>query len=206
MELEQALKIFRRTGVMKEGHFKLTSGRHSDRYMQCAQLFQYPEDSMQVCTEIARFFREKNVTLVAGPALGGIVMAYEVARILCASGASVRNIFAEREDGVMALRRGFEVETGERALVVEDVVTTGGSVKEVRGLLRGRGAEVGGVGAIVDRSGGVASGGAVEFHAADSRTPLPFYAVATLSVTSWEPDACPLCRQGVPIAKPGSRK
>jgi orotate phosphoribosyltransferase len=201
MELEQAMEIFWRTGVLWEGHFKLTSGRHSDRYMQCAQLFQYPEDSMKVCGEIARFFRDKKVNLVAGPALGGIVMAYEVARILCASGARVRNIFAEREDGIMTLRRGFHAEAGERALVVEDVVTTGGSAKEVMELLHARGVEVVGVGAIVDRSDG-----AVEFRVANSASPLPFHAVATLSITSWEPDECPLCRQGLPIAKPGSRK
>ena len=97
MVLEQAMELFRRTGVTQEGHFKLTSGRHSNCYMQCARLFQYPEESKNVCTEIAEFFRDKNVDLVVGPALGGIIMAYEVARILCADG-SVRNVFAEREN------------------------------------------------------------------------------------------------------------
>jgi orotate phosphoribosyltransferase len=199
MLLEQAMELFRRTGVMQEGHFKLTSGRHSDRYMQCARLFQYPEESMKVCTEIAEFFRDKDVDLVAGPAIGGIVMAYEVARILCAQGAEVRNIFAERENGVMTLRRGFQVEAGQRALVVEDVVTTGGSVKEVIGLLHTQGVEVVGVGAVVDRSNGT-----VEFRAANAG--VPFHAFAALNVESWEADACPLCRQGLPIVKPGSRK
>jgi orotate phosphoribosyltransferase len=189
MELEQALEIFRRTGVMQEGHFKLTSGRHSDRYMQCARLFQYPEDSARVCGEVAEAFRGKGVDLVAGPALGGIIMAYEVARIL-----GVRNVFAEREAGAMTLRRGFQVSAGERALVVEDVVTTGGSVKEVMELLRSQGAEVIGVGAVVDRSNG-----AVDFG-------VPFYPLAAMSVESWEPDACPLCQRGLPIVKPGSRK
>ncbi|MDR1621345.1 MAG: orotate phosphoribosyltransferase [Synergistaceae bacterium] len=199
MSLEQAMELFRRTGVMQEGHFKLTSGRHSDRYMQCARLFQYPAESAKVCTEIVEFFRDKNVDLVAGPAIGGIVMAYEAARILCTYKAGVRNIFAERENGVMTLRRGFQVEPGQRALVVEDVVTTGGSVKEVIELLHAQGVEVVGVGAVVDRSNG-----AVEFKAADSK--IPFHAFAALNVESWEPDACPLCRQGLPIVKPGSRK
>ncbi|MDR2136704.1 MAG: orotate phosphoribosyltransferase [Synergistaceae bacterium] len=189
MELEQALEIFRRTGVMQEGHFKLTSGLHSDRYMQCARLFQYPEDSIRVCAEIAEAFRDKGLDLVAGPALGGIIIAYEVARIL-----GVRNVFAEREDGTMTLRRGFQVSAGERVLVVEDVVTTGGSVKELMALLRSQGAEVVGVGSVVDRSNGI-----VDFG-------VPFYPLAAMNVKIWEPDACPLCRQGVPIVKPGSRK
>jgi orotate phosphoribosyltransferase len=201
MDKEQALALLRRTGVMREGHFKLTSGRHSDRYMQCAQLFQYPEDSAAVCAEVARFFEDKNVGLVAGPAIGGIIMAYEVARLLGARGAGARgagarSVFAEREDGVMTLRRGFEgsVKEGGRAIVVEDVVTTGGSVKEVVALLKSRGAEVVGVGSVVDRSNG-----AVDFG-------VPFYALLSLEIASWEPDSCPLCRQGLPIVKPGSRK
>ncbi|MCL2008973.1 MAG: orotate phosphoribosyltransferase [Synergistaceae bacterium] len=188
MTLERALEIFRRTGVMLEGHFKLTSGRHSDRYMQCARLFEHPGDSALICAETAEAFKDKNVDLVAGPAIGGIIMAYEVARIL-----GVRNVFAERENGVMTLRRGFAAVPGSRALVVEDVVTTGGSVKEVIELLRGRGVEVAGVGAVVDRSNG-----AVDFG-------VPFHAVAAMSVESWEADDCPLCRQGFHMTKPGSR-
>ncbi|MDR2181028.1 MAG: orotate phosphoribosyltransferase [Synergistaceae bacterium] len=198
MLLEQAIELFQRTGVMQEGHFKLTSGQHSNRYMQCAKLFQYPKESMKVCEEIAEFFRDKDVDLVAGPAIGGIVMAYEVARILCARGAEVRSIFAERENGVMTLRRGFQVEAGQRALVVEDVVTTGGSVKEVIEILRAQGAEIVGVGSVVDRSQGT-----VDFPVGGSK--IPFYACAALKVESWDPDACPLCRQGLPIVKPGSR-
>jgi orotate phosphoribosyltransferase len=194
MLLEKALEIFRRTGVTREGHFKLTSGRHSDRYMQCAQLFQYPEESERVCAEVAGAFKDKEITLVAGPAIGGIIMAYEVARLL-----KIRDIFAEREDGIMTLRRGFEAAEGERALVVEDVVTTGGSVKEVIQLLYSRKVEVIGVGSVVDRSNGT-----VVFEAGGRK--IPFYALASLNVESWEADACPLCRQGVPVVKPGSRK
>jgi orotate phosphoribosyltransferase len=191
MDREQALELLKRTGVMKEGHFKLTSGRHSDRYMQCAQLFQYPGESAAACAEIADFFRDKNIDLVAGPALGGVVMAYEVARLLRA-----RSVFAEREDGAMTLRRGFDasVKAGSRALVVEDVVTTGGSVKEVIELLKDRGAKVVGVGSVVDRSNGAVSFG------------VPFHALLSMEIASWEAGDCPLCRQGVPLVKPGSRK
>jgi orotate phosphoribosyltransferase len=164
--------------------------------MQCAQLFRYPKESEAVCAEIADFFRDKNIDIVAGPAVGGIIMAYEIARLLCSNDTNVLNVFAEREDGAMTLRRGFEtsVKPGSRALAVEDVVTTGGSVKEVMELLKARGAEIVGVGSIVDRSDG-----AVEFG-------VPFHALISAKIDSWEPDSCPLCRQGLPIAKPGSRK
>jgi orotate phosphoribosyltransferase len=157
--------------------------------MQCARLFEDPADSVLVCTEVADAFRDKGIDLVAGPAIGGVIMAYEVARIL-----NARNVFAERENGTMTLRRGFEVKAGARALVVEDVVTTGGSVKEVMELLRGHGVEVVGVGAVVDRSNGTVNFG------------VPFHAMAAMSVESWEAGNCPLCRQGLPIVKPGSRK
>jgi len=188
MQLEQAIEIFKRTGVMQEGHFRFTSGRHSDNYMQCARLFEYPADSVTICSDVAEAFRGKGVDLVVGPAIGGIIMAYEVAKLL-----NVRNIFAERENGAMTLRRGFDVTTGSRAIVVEDVVTTGGSVKEVVELLRGRGVDVIGVGAVIDRSNG-----AVKFD-------VPFYAVATMDLKSWEPEDCHLCKQGIPLMKPGSR-
>ena len=190
MLLEQALDIFRRTNVMMEGHFKFTSGRHSDRYVQCARLFEHPRDSIAVCEDVADAFRDKGVNLVVGPAIGGIIIAYEVARIL-----DVRNVFTERDsDGTMVLRRGFDLSPGDRAIVVEDVVTTGGSAVEVIELLRRYGVDVAGVGSVVDRSNG-----AVSFD-------VPFHAVATMNVESWEPENCHLCRQGIPIVKPGSRK
>ena len=189
MRLEQAIEIFKRTGVMQEGHFRFTSGRHSDNYMQCARLFEFPSDSVVICSDVAEFFRDKGIDLVVGPALGGIIMAYEVAKLL-----NVRNIFAEREDGAMTLRRGFDVTAGSRAIVVEDVVTTGGSVKEVIELLRGHDVDVVGVGAVIDRSNGK-----VVFD-------VPFHAVATMDLKSWEPEDCHLCRQGIPLMKPGSRK
>lgn len=186
MDREEIIDIMRQTGVMLEGHFLLTSGRHSDKYMQCAKLFQYPDISEKFSKELAARF--KNVDLVAGPAIGGIILAYEVARQM-----RVPDIFAERENGQMTLRRGFSIPEGANVLVVEDVVTTGGSVKEVVELVRRHGAKVAGVGSIVDRSNG-----AVDFG-------VPFEAVLSMEVVSYEPEDCPLCKQGIPAIKPGSR-
>ncbi len=186
MTREEILTIFRETGVMLEGHFQLTSGRHSDKYMQCARLFQYPDIAEKFAKELAEKFT--GVDLVAGPALGGIIIAYEVSRQL-----GVKNVFAERENGAMTLRRGFEIPRGAHVLVVEDVVTTGGSVKEVIELVRQLGGEVAGVGCIVDRSNGK-----VDFG-------VPFAAVLSMEVESWEVDKCPLCREGWTVVKPGSR-
>ncbi len=185
---EKTAKILERLGVLHTGHFRLTSGRHSDRYMQCAKLFEHPKESEELCCDLAESFYEEKIDVVAGPALGGVIMAYEVARA-----CGVRNIFAERENGVMTLRRGFSVEPGERVLVVEDVVTTGGSVKEVIDLLKERGSEVVGVGSVVDRSNG-----AVDFG-------VPFHPLMSVDVQSWDASECPLCKEGVPIRKPGSR-
>lgn len=186
MTKEEILAVFRKTGVMLEGHFQLTSGRHSDQYMQCARLFQYPDVAERFAKELAGKF--ENVDLVAGPALGGIIIAYEVSRHL-----GVRNVFAERENGNMTLRRGFEIPQGARVLVVEDVVTTGGSVKEVIDLVRNLGGEIAGVGSIVDRSDGK-----VDFS-------VPFAAVLSMEVVSWDAGECPLCHEGWPLVKPGSR-
>ena len=186
---EMTREILTRLGALKHGHFRLTSGLHSDRYMQCAALFQFPRESEQLCAALAEKFAGQKIDLVAGPALGGIIMAYEVARAL-----GVPNIFSEREEGKMTFRRGFRVEAGQKVLVVEDVVTTGGSVKEVIGLVRAAGGEVVGVGSVVDRSGGKADFG------------VPFQALMTLEATNWKEEDCPLCKEGVPIVKPGSRK
>jgi orotate phosphoribosyltransferase len=184
---ESVLDIFRETGVLQEGHFLLTSGRHSDRYMQCAKVFQYARHSEALCRELASLFED--VSFVIGPAVGAIQMAYEVSRHL-----GCRNIFAERENGVFTLRRGFEIEKGERALVVEDTVTTGGSVAEIIALVRERGAELAGVCSLVDRSGGK-----VDFGA-------PFKALVTLDIPSWEAESCPLCALEIPLVKPGSKR
>ena len=186
MNKEEILNVFRETGVMLEGHFLLTSGRHSNRYMQCAKLFQRPQISERFSKELAEKFEA--VDIVAGPAIGGIILAYEVSRQL-----GVPNIFAEREDGKMTLRRGFEIPEGARVLVVEDVVTTGGSVKEVISLINRLGGKVAGVGCIVDRSNG-----AVDFG-------VPFHAVLSMEVVSYPPKDCPLCKEGSQAVKPGSR-
>lgn len=185
---DQALDLFRKSGALLEGHFLLTSGRHSDRYVQCAQVLKHPDYTSLLCEEIASRFKEGKIDRVIGPAMGGILVAYETARHL-----GVLNLFAERENGKMALRRGFTLEPGQKVLIVEDVVTTGGSVKEVIDLVEGFGAEVVGVGVLVDRSGGK-----VDFGVKKE-------AVITMEVPSWDPESCPLCQEGSKAVKPGSR-
>lgn len=185
---EQALRIFTDSGALTEGHFKLTSGRHSNRYMQCAKVLQYPQYTEQLAQHIAEKFKQDNVELVIGPAMGGIVVAYEVARQL-----GVPGVFTERQEGKMVLRRGFAIKPGQRVLVVEDVITTGGSVKEVIDTVQELGGEVIGVGLLVDRSGGKVNFG------------VRHEAVLTMDITSWEPDECILCQEGKPVIKPGSR-
>ncbi len=186
--MENTQETLARLGALRHGHFRLTSGLHSDSYMQCAALFEHPDETERLCRFLADRFRGAGVEVVAGPALGGVIMAYEVARALGA-----RAIFSEREDGVMAFRRGFTVRPGEKALVVEDVVTTGGSTNEVIGLLHGAGAEIVGVVSIVDRSGGKAVFG------------VPFHPLMLMNATTWTEADCPLCKRGEPIVKPGSR-
>ncbi|MCL2030934.1 MAG: orotate phosphoribosyltransferase [Oscillospiraceae bacterium] len=185
---EEALNLFREARVLLEGHFRLTSGRHSDRYMQCARLFQDPRYAEPLCRSLAERFAGEGIGTVVGPALGAVQMAYAVSRHL-----ECRNAFAERADGTFALRRGFALAPGERVLVVEDAVTTGGSVREVMELVRSLGGEVAGVGALVDRSNGKTDFG------------VPFRAALTVDVVSWEEADCPLCAQGIPAVKPGSR-
>jgi orotate phosphoribosyltransferase len=186
----EILQIFRRHSALLEGHFVLSSGRHSDRYIQCALVLQHPHISEQLCSELAVKLKHAGVqaAAVAAPALGGVIVAHEVARALGA-----RALFTERQDGVMKLRRGFSFEAGEPTLVVEDVITTGLSTRETIGCVEQAGARVVGVGALVDRSGGRADLG------------LPKVALLTLSVENYEAAKCPLCRAGRPIVKPGSR-
>ena len=188
MNRQEILDIFLKTGVMQQGHFKLTSGRHSDKYMQCAKLFIDPKVSQTMSSELAKKFENDDIDLVIGPAIGGIILAYEVAKQL-----NKPNIFAERQNGEMTFRRGFGVEKGMNVLVVEDVVTTGGSVKEVVKLATDMGANVVGVGSIVDRSNGK-----VDFG-------VKFEAVLPMEVVSYEEADCPICKTGAPITKPGSR-
>ncbi|MFC7442357.1 orotate phosphoribosyltransferase [Laceyella putida] len=177
-----------RTGVLKEGHFLLSSGRHSARYMQCAQLLQHPQDAGEAGRAIAELFRGEAIDVVVGPALGGVIIAHEVARAL-----GVRCLFTERKEGTMEMRRGFAVKPGERVLVIEDVVTTGGSVNEVIALLNGMEAQIVAVGSIVDRTGG------------HNPFPCPYRALTAIDIQSYTPDECPLCQAGIPVEKPGSR-
>jgi len=149
MQQEHLLSIFRDSGALLEGHFQLTSGLHSDRYFQCARVLQYPHYAELLCGELAQRFRPAGIDVVVAPALGGIVVGQEVGRQLRA-----RTLFAERKEGVMQLRRGFQITPGEKVLVCEDVVTTGGSVSEVISIVRQEGGKVSGVAFIVDRSGG----------------------------------------------------
>lgn len=186
------LDLFRSTGAYLAGHFRLTSGLHSPEYLQCARVLQHPRHAEELGRKLAVRLAERagpeRISVVASPAIGGLIIGHEVARALGA-----RFIFAEREGGKMTLRRGFEVAPEENAVVVEDVVTTGGSTREVVGCLRERGAKVLAAGSIIDRSGGSADVG------------VPRAALETMQVVSYPPEDCPLCAQGIPVVKPGSR-
>ncbi|NLG92985.1 MAG: orotate phosphoribosyltransferase [Clostridiales bacterium] len=188
---KRVMEILQEAGVLLEGHFKLTSGRHSNKYLQCAKIFRNTKYSEELCSALAEKYQNDNVQIVIGPAMGAVQMAYEVSRSL-----HCENFFTERdENGKMTLRRGFAVTPGDRVLVVEDVVTTGGSVREVIDLVKEAGGVVVGVGSIVDRTGGK-----IDFG-------VPFKAVISVDVQSWEPEECPLCKAGAPApVKPGSRK
>lgn len=189
MREDEVIERFRRTGALLEGHFTLTSGLHSSVYLQCALVLQHPNEAEAFGRALAERFEGQEIETVAAPAIGGIIIGWEVARALGA-----RSIWTEREGGEMTLRRGFNVRPGERVLVVEDVVTTGGSTRETIDALRRAGAAVVGAASIIDRSGGRADVGA------------PRHALATLNVPAVTPDQCSQCAQGVPAVKPGSRK
>src|ERR687897_3055689 len=182
------LDRFRRAHALLEGHFRLTSGLHSPGYLQCALVLQHPREAEALGAAIADRVRGLGVQTVLSPALGGIVIGQEVGRAL-----GVRAIFAERQDGRLTLRRGFTLDPGEKVLVVEDVVTTGGSTRETMDVARAAGAVVVGACAVVDRSGG------------KQGLDVPFHALLPMDVKTYQPDACPMCLQGVPVVKPGSR-
>jgi orotate phosphoribosyltransferase len=189
MQQAEVIERFRRTGALLEGHFVLTSGLHSTQYLQCALVLQHPAEAEAFGRAVAEQFRAGEVETVAAPAIGGIVIGWEVARALGA-----RSIWTEREGGEMTLRRGFTVRPGERVLVVEDVITTGGSTRETCDALRSSGALVVGAASIIDRSAGRADVG------------VPRIALATLDVPAVSPAYCALCARGLPAVKPGSRK
>ncbi len=188
MNQEEILQIMRITGVLKEGHFLLTSGRHSRGYMQCASVLQYPQYTARLCEELASRFADVQIDTVIGPAMGGVILSYEMGRAL-----KCRAIFAERVDGKMSLRRGFTIEPGEKVLIAEDVVTTGGSVKEVIELLKEAEGDLQGVVSLIHRSDSC-------LHLGTRFEPL-----LRMNIESYTPEDCPLCKAGIPINKPGSR-
>jgi len=187
---EEVMRKFEEAGAIQKGHFKLTSGVHSDIYIQCAQVMQYPEFMNNLCSELGKKFRGDDVDVIVGPAVGAIIMAHVMARIL---GPWVRAIFTERENGKMTLRRSFKIKKGEKVLVVEDVTTTGSSVKEVIDIVKERQGKVVGVGALIDRSGGK-----IDFG-------VKTQSLLTLDIKTYLPEVCPLCKKGIPAIKPGSR-
>jgi orotate phosphoribosyltransferase len=188
MTRDAILDLFRRSGALLEGHFRLSSGLHSPGYLQCALVLQFPDHAEALGRAIADAARSWSPTVVLSPALGGIVIGQEVGR-----GLGVRAIFAERQDGALTLRRGFTLGPTDRVLVIEDVLTTGGSTRETIEVARAGGAGVVGAAAIVDRSGGSAA------------LDVPFRALLDMSLPTYSADACPLCAQGAPLTKPGSR-
>jgi orotate phosphoribosyltransferase len=185
---EQLLDLYRRSGALLDGHFRLSSGLHSAGYLQCALVLQHPAHAEALGREIARATEALRPTVVLSPALGGVVIGHEVARAL-----GVRALFAERQDGVLTLRRGFVLADNDRVLVVEDVLTTGKSTRETIQVAVAAGGQVVGAASIVDRSGGKAS------------FDVPFHALVAVDLPTYEPDACPLCAQGLAVVKPGSR-
>ena len=189
MKAEDVVQEFKDKGALLEGHFQLSSGLHSTVYLQCARVLQFPDIAERFGRAIAKHFEGQSIQLVASPAIGGIIIGHEVARALGA-----RFVWTERENGVMTLRRGFSVSDQEKTLVVEDVITTGGSTRETIEALRTAGANVVGAASIIDRSKG------------DVEVGVPRIALASLKVTSVEPANCDACRQGEPITKPGSKK
>ena len=184
----EVLELFRESGALLEGHFRLTSGLHSERYLQSALVLQYPEFAERLGRELAARCAHLQATVVLSPALGGIVIGQEVGRSL-----GVRALFAERQEGLLTLRRGFSISPADRVLIVEDVITTGGSTMETARVAEVLGAHVAGAGAIVDRSGGA------------SKLELPLQALVRLDVPTYAPESCPLCARGLPVVKPGSR-
>jgi len=188
---EEVMKKFEQAGAIQKGHFKLTSGVHSDTYIQCAQVMQHPDFMHNLCSELGKKFRGDDIDVIVGPAIGGIIMAHVMARVL---GPWVRAIFTERENGKMTLRRSFEINQGEKVLVVEDVTTTGSSVREVIDIVKSRQGKVVGVGVLIDRSGGK-----VDFRIKTEK-------LLTIDIKTYLPEECPLCKKGIAAVKPGSRE
>ena len=185
---DELLDLFRKSGALLDGHFRLSSGLHSTGYLQCALVLQHPQHAELLGQAIAARMRPLGATVVLSPALGGVILGHEVGRAL-----GVRALFAERQDGALMLRRGFMLGENDRVLVIEDVVTTGGSTRETIQVATASGGQVVGAASIVDRSGG------------RSDLSVPFQALLDIDLPTYEPAACPLCAKGLPVVKPGSR-
>lgn len=189
MKENDVLKLFKSEKALLSGHFLLSSGLHSPNYMQCALLLQKPWVAEKLCKGLVKKLAKQKIDVVIGPALGGVVISYALAKEL-----KVRSLFAERVDGSLMLRRGFTLDKNERVLVAEDVVTTGKSTKEVFDIVKAHGARIAGVASIVDRTGGV------------NPFNVPFTALLSIDIKTYAPESCPLCKEGkTPAMKPGSR-
>ncbi len=188
MENEKAFELLETSGALLNGHFLLTSGKHSERYIQCALLLSRPDLALEFTRDIADHFMHENIDVVAAPAVGGIVVSYEVGRLL-----GRKAVFLERENGLMSLRRGFKIEEGENVLIVEDVITTGRSVFEVGEVIKNAGGHVAGYSSLVNRSSG-------RFNPDG-----PYYFSVQMDIPVYSPGECPLCQKGIPFVKPGSK-
>ena len=188
MTEKEILQSFLDAGALLEGHFKLRSGLHSNRFFQAALLLQYPDVAQKLCSVLASKFSDKNISAVISPAVGGLIVGHELAKAL-----GVRAIFADKEDGELILKRGFSIEKGERVLIGEDVITRGGRVQQTVDLVRELGGEVAGIAVIVDRSMGSAV------------FDIPHASLMQLELETYDPESCPLCKQGMSIMRPGSK-
>jgi orotate phosphoribosyltransferase len=183
---DEIIQIFKDAGAMQEGHFLLTSGLHSPVYWEKFRILQYPHHTVKLCTLIAEHFKDKNIEAVAGPTTGGILIAFEVARQL-----GVRSIFAEKEEGKRVFRRSLTIDKGERILIVDDVLTTGGSVREVIDAVRAHNGDIAGIAVLVDRTGE-----GIDFG-------FPLYSCIKAVTPAYKPEECPLCAAGIPLTRPG---
>ncbi|UCH11916.1 MAG: orotate phosphoribosyltransferase [Candidatus Omnitrophota bacterium] len=183
------LKLLKKTGALLEGHFILSSGLHSGKYVQCASVLKYPKHAQSLCRQLAAKFKGKKIDAVIAPAIGGILVSYELARAL-----GTRSIFAERKNGQMRLRRNFEIKKSEKVLVAEDVITTGGSTGEVIDLVKGLGGEVVAAACIIDRSGEKNLFGSIRLNS-----------LCKMRIKTYPAEKCPLCKKNIPVDKPGSR-
>ena len=185
---KEMIDILHKTEALEEGHFLLSSGLHSNRYVQCAKVFQHPDVANKLCEKLANKLNSFSFDKIVGPAMGGILPAYEISKIL-----SKPNVFAERKDGKMKFKRGFKIEPEENLLVIEDVVTTGGSAKEVIEEIEKLGGKVTAVSSIINRTQG------------EDVFEVPYISLLQLDINNYEPSSCPLCEKNIPLVKPGSR-